>query len=173
MQACKPKPGLDWTPEFFSLEQSHTIAALVDHLLPKTNTPGALELGVDRFVDLMLRQQYGAEDQKKFLSGLTDFEADCLQANGHNFSSCSAAEKNTLLQKYEAASAPIPPNVWGGQIGEFAEPHFYRKLKALTLLGYFSSEEIGEEVLNYDPIPGRWNGCIPLSEVKNGYSWAL
>jgi hypothetical protein len=50
------------------------------------------------------------------------------------------------------------------------EKTFFHLVKELTLLGYFTSEPIGKNVLHYDPIPGRFDGCIPLAEVGN-VSW--
>jgi hypothetical protein len=50
------------------------------------------------------------------------------------------------------------------------EKTFFHQIRELTLVGYFTSEPIGKEVLHYDPIPGRFQGCIPLSEVGNK-SW--
>ncbi|MEM8909460.1 MAG: gluconate 2-dehydrogenase subunit 3 family protein [Bacteroidota bacterium] len=48
---------------------------------------------------------------------------------------------------------------------------FYRTLKELTLLGYFASEEVGENILKYDPIPGSYSGCVPLADI--GIAWSL
>ena len=45
--------------------------------------------------------------------------------------------------------------------------HFLR-VRELTIVGYFTSETVGKTVLHYDPIPGRYDGCIPLAEVVLG-----
>jgi len=50
---------------------------------------------------------------------------------------------------------------------------FLISVRRYTLLGYFSSEKVGEEVLNYDPIPGQQLGCIPLKDVPNGRTWSF
>jgi hypothetical protein len=50
------------------------------------------------------------------------------------------------------------------------EKTFFHLIKELTLLGYFTAEPVGKNVLHYDPIPGRYQGCIPISEVGN-VSW--
>ena len=56
------------------------------------------------------------------------------------------------------------------QASQNKEKTFFHQIKELTLLGYFTSEPVGKNVLHYDPIPGRYDGCIPLSEVGNK-SW--
>jgi len=38
------------------------------------------------------------------------------------------------------------------------------------LFGYYTSEKVGEEILSYDPVPGVFQGCIPLSDVGNAWS---
>ena len=51
-------------------------------------------------------------------------------------------------------------------------PFFFR-MKELTFAGYFLSEEIGENILNYQPIPVDYQGCIPIEEAGNGLVWSL
>jgi hypothetical protein len=41
------------------------------------------------------------------------------------------------------------------------------QIKELTVIGYFTSELVGKSVLKYDPVPGRFDPCIPLAEVGN------
>lgn len=50
---------------------------------------------------------------------------------------------------------------------------FYIRFKQLVLSGYFSSKLIGMDVTNYDPVPGVYQGCIPLSDVPKGRIWSL
>ena len=40
-------------------------------------------------------------------------------------------------------------------------------VQELVITGYFTSEQVGKTVLHYDPIPGRYDACIPISEVGN------
>ena len=57
-------------------------------------------------------------------------------------------------------------------MGEQPPVGFYRSLKSMVLWGYLSSEQIGTEVLVYDPVPGEYDGDYPLSET-GGRSWSL
>jgi len=47
---------------------------------------------------------------------------------------------------------------------------FLMKIRYYTLFGYYTSEKVGEEILSYDPVPGVFQGCIPLSDVGNAWS---
>lgn len=170
LNGCKADPSLNWQPQFFTPIQAMTIGDIADIILPKTNTPGAKDLLVDRFIDGLMKTYFSEEDQKAFLAGLEAFETDCKKSYGKPFSKCQPAQQTEILIRYDKQSAPVPPTVWGGQIGTFETPPFYRKLKELILLGYFTSEQVGEHILSYDPIPGHFSGCISVSEVGNAWS---
>ncbi|MFB3104238.1 MAG: gluconate 2-dehydrogenase subunit 3 family protein, partial [Pseudomonadales bacterium] len=47
---------------------------------------------------------------------------------------------------------------------------FLLSVRQNTLFGYFTSEKVGKEVLNYDPIPDRYDGCVPLADIGNGWT---
>ena len=46
-------------------------------------------------------------------------------------------------------------------------------IRWLTFESYFASEQIGENVLNYVDVPGKWVGQYPMSEVPKGRAWSL
>jgi hypothetical protein len=43
----------------------------------------------------------------------------------------------------------------------------------MSIWAYKTSQKIGEEVLAYDPIPGKLQGCISLEEATGGKVWSL
>ncbi|HEX5171583.1 MAG TPA: gluconate 2-dehydrogenase subunit 3 family protein, partial [Cyclobacteriaceae bacterium] len=47
---------------------------------------------------------------------------------------------------------------------------FILTVKELTLLGFFTSEVGATQVLQYDPVPEAYKGCLSLEEV--GKTWA-
>ncbi len=49
---------------------------------------------------------------------------------------------------------------------------FFSMAKGLIVTGYMLSEEVGTKHLAYDPIPGNYDGCIPL-EQNGGLNWSL
>ena len=55
----------------------------------------------------------------------------------------------------------------------FEEPGvpFFRLMKELTLLGYFTSEQGAQQALVYVPVPGRYDGCIDLKPGQK--AWAM
>jgi hypothetical protein len=48
--------------------------------------------------------------------------------------------------------------------------HYFRMMKELTLLGYFTSEIGATKALRYIESPGRYDACIPYK--KGDKAWA-
>lgn len=169
---CRVDPRLDWVPRLLTPQQALTVAAMADHLLPPTATPGAADLQVERFIDAALHDYGSDSDQLRFIEGLGEFDAACQTMFEKTFIALTKDERDGIFRHYEQLSPPIAPNIWGGQITDVVEPPvFYRQFKQLALVGYFNSEKVGEELLAYDPIPGRFDPCIPVSSV--GKVWSL
>lgn len=163
MQSCKEQNRLSWKPLFFTDEQALNVSAMVDTILPKTDTLGALELNVDMFVDLMFEKTLSPEDKEHVLKGYASFESLCQELYGTSFYKMNTDEKAATLTKLGEQTNHFVPRVWGSKL-EIQEPvDFYRWLKSFTLTGYFTSEEIGKNHLRFDPIPGGYNGCLPYN----------
>ncbi|PCJ93198.1 MAG: multidrug ABC transporter permease [Flavobacteriaceae bacterium] len=163
MQSCTEQNRLSWEPVFFDAEQAQNVSAMVDMILPKTDTPGALELHVDMFVDLMFEKTLSPEDKEHVMTGYARFVAICDEMYGTVFYKMNTTEKTAVLTKLGEETNHFVPRVWGSKL-EVQEPlDFYRRLKSFTLTGYFTSEEIGKNVLRFDPIPGGYNGCLPYN----------
>ena len=171
LQSCQSNPALDWKPAILNTDQAQLVSALVDTLLPKTETPGALELKVDQFIDLVIANIFDETGQQGMLAQLDAFNAKCQQEKGNLFADLSDEDRAEVLRKEERESPKYNGKIWGTAVGEQAPVGFYRSFKSLALWGYFSSETIGKEVLSYDPIPGMYQGCIPLEDVGN--TWSL
>tara|TARA_R110002049_G_scaffold308754_1_gene513873 strand:- start:10569 stop:11003 length:435 start_codon:yes stop_codon:yes gene_type:complete len=58
-----------WSPLFLSEDEKHTVTHLVDIILPATNTPGALDVNVPQFLDLMYHDIEKESNQKLFKDG--------------------------------------------------------------------------------------------------------
>lgn len=171
MQSCKSEPRIDWKPEFFDTNEAMCISSLVDTILPKTDTPGALDVKVDMFLDKIFAQTYDESSQQKLRSEIAKFNADCNASHGADFVDLSADDKVAVLKSAEASGGKFSGTVWGGPVGKQEEIGFYRSIKSMAIWAYMSSEEVGKNVLNYDPIPAAFNACIPLAEVGN--KWTL
>jgi len=166
LYGCKTRPDLTYKPVFFNKDQALLISEASEIIIPKTDTPGAIEVGVPNFIDTLIKDCYKEEDQKKFLDDLNEFDQNAIKVFGNRFIEGSPEQQLDYLKKVhdEAVNA------------KKADPKtpqpFILKLKELTMLGYFISEPGATQVLQYIPVPGSYKGCIPLKEAGNGKAWA-
>ncbi len=166
LNGCKSAPDLNYKPVFFTEEQARLVSELAEIILPKTDTPGAKEVGVPNFIDKMLNECYKKEDQERFLTGLTAFDEEAKKTFGDSFIYCKPEDQLAIVKKAnEAAVKDKKENP------KEKRPFFYMA-KELTMLGYFSTETGATKVLQYEAVPGAYKGCIPLSEAGNGKTWA-
>jgi gluconate 2-dehydrogenase gamma chain len=164
VQGCKASPELTYKPVFFSDTQAMTISELAETIIPKTDTPGAKEVGVPSFIDSMLKDVYAKADQDRFMKGLSDFEEGAKKEYGDSFAALKPEQQMEWLKKVH------DPAIEASKKGDVKDRPFILMMKELTLLGFFTSEPGATVVLQYNPVPGAYHGCLPLAEV--GKTWA-
>ena len=170
LQSCQTQERLDWQPKFFSEKEARTVSKLVDLLLPTTDTPGALDVKVDIFMDKFFAEAVDESGQLQTREAISAFNDQCKAQHGKDFPSLEGSLQQQVMRLAEN-SHKFNPGVWGTAVGEQQPISFYRSIKSMALWAYMSSEEVGKNVLNYDPIPQEYLGCIPLDEVGN--RWTL
>ncbi|MEM9329370.1 MAG: gluconate 2-dehydrogenase subunit 3 family protein [Bacteroidota bacterium] len=172
LQSCQEVDRLAWQPVFLTEPRARFLSAFVDTLLPTTQTPGGLDVKVDIFIDRIFGEIQDEDGQNGANSGLDKLNELAMSTKGQTLSELSKAARTEVFRTFESEDkGRFQPGVWGTSVGEGQPPGFYRSLKSMALWGYFSSQEIGKEVLNYDPIPGVYQGCISLEEV--GRLWSF
>jgi hypothetical protein len=136
---------------YLTSAQADIVSAVVERILPRTDTPGARDVGVPAFIDLLYGEFMTDTERELLIAGLADLDKRAKAAGGA-FATLSPERQDALL--HEVAKAE-----------EGREQGFFRVIRSATVLGYFTSEEVGRNVLNYDPVPGRYDGCVPIDEV--------
>lgn len=134
-------------------EQEAMLAELADVIIPTTTTPGAKAAGVEKFIVRVMRDTYPKADQEKFYAGLTQLNTDSLKSFGKSFVELNNAQKIEAVKALTTSNKP-----------------FFMQMKALTVTGYFTSEIGATQALDYVPIPGRFEGCIPLKAGQKAYA---
>jgi PBP1b-binding outer membrane lipoprotein LpoB len=151
--------------EVLDAQQVSFLNEVGETILPATKTPGAKAANVGGFMAVMVRDCYKPEEQKIFLNGLTQLDEAAKKSGGKDFLALNAAQRTTLLtaldtemKQYEKAKTPEQPN------------HYFRMVKELTLLGFFTSEVGATKALRYMPVPGKYDGNVPYK--KGDRAWA-
>ncbi len=164
VSSCKVDSTPTWVPDFLTQEQVDLVAEIAERIIPKTDTPGAKEAMVHRFIDANVRDNFTIEQQGMFAEALKIFDVKAQESHQKNFVSITDDEKDGILKALHQESIAYAESNPG-------EPHVFPVMKDMTSFGYFTSEVGATQFLKFDPIPGEFIGCVPLSEV--GGTWAL
>ena len=170
LQGCQQESRQGWSPVFLNADHSQLISSLVNTILPKTDTPGGLDVKADMFIDAVFAKTLNESEQAQKVDEMNAFNEACKSKFGSLFHELTEAQKVEWLTEQEANSPKFNGQFWGGAAGEQKPVGFYRSLKSLMLWAYFSSEEVGKNVTVYEPIPGSYEGCIPFEEVGKIYT---
>ncbi len=127
-----------WQPRVFDAHQNDTVVALTELIIPATDTPGAKQAQVNRFIDLMLSES-SPDVRRTFLQGLAWLDGYALRQRGEPFVRCSAAQQAELLRSLDPAANP-PAELHTGVA-------FFQDIKRRTAAGYYTSK-IGYDELN-------------------------
>ncbi|HET9448599.1 MAG TPA: gluconate 2-dehydrogenase subunit 3 family protein [Steroidobacteraceae bacterium] len=174
LNGCSPKPGASWQPLFLSKEEGAVVEAVADLIVPRTDTPGAREVGVPAFIDVILKDVYPSEDQARFVSGLKDFDSEAQRAHGKAFLKLQPAQQLSFLQEQHDAAVAAEKAQDAAKdvpVSQRKRP-FVLMMKELTLLGFFTSQVGATKVLQYEAVPGGFKPCVPVAEAGNGRTWA-
>jgi len=172
LNGCKANPELPFKPEFLTMDQAQLVTALCDIIMPKTDTPGAVEAGVPQFIDDMVLSVYTQADKERIAKGLSAFDEESKTDFGDTFAAAKREDQIALVKKHHdalAGKAGDSSAGWWRASGGGEKP-FMVEMKELILLGFFTSQPGATEVLQYNMAPGPYKGCLPLAEV--GKAWA-
>ena len=155
-----------WAPRALTPAQLEQVAAIAERIIPTTDTPGARAAGVHRFIDVMLAEYYDGAERAQFVAGLAEVDSRAREAHGRSFVRCSAARQTALL-------AHLDGEAFGAdrRTDASAAQAFFRRMKELTVLGYYTSQPGATKELRYERVPGRYDGCVPLARV--GRAWSV
>ena len=143
---------------------------IAETILPETNTPGAKAARTGAFMALMVTDAYTPRYQQIFRDGMRQMDEACQREHGVSFIQARPEQRVALLQRLDAerqaeldaldalqrSRAPAPPP----QAAD-APVHYFRLMKELALVGYFTSEIGYRQAMRYIETPGRYDPCAP------------
>ncbi|MPR36017.1 gluconate 2-dehydrogenase subunit 3 family protein [Salmonirosea aquatica] len=137
---------------FLTPAEDTLLAEVVETIIPATDTPGAKELGVHRFVQKMLDDCYDQKAQESFKAGLAALDGFSQQIFKKPFAEGTAPQRIYILEGTELSDDP-------------AKKAFFGMVKNLTIQGYMNSEYVMTNLTHYEMIPGRFHGCVPVEKA--------
>ena len=135
-----------YNPVYFSKTEFSLLSSIVDFFIPKTETPGACEMKVPQFIDIIISETYNNESKNNFSNKLKllieDFKSNYIDLSNYN------SMKSKLVNDFNNKT----------------HQEIYNQIRDLTVWGFKTSKEIALNVLNYNPTPGYQLGCINIKE---------
>ncbi len=157
--------------DYFTPEQRKIIAAMSEVVIPRTETPGAIDAGVPRYIELMVADWMEEGERDIFDTGLRDVETRIPREYGKPFHELAASQQLAIMEDLESAASDSSWYDFANVQREFiSDAPFICQLKELTIYGFFTSEAGSKQVLRYDPMPMEFDGEYPLS--KEDSTWA-
>jgi hypothetical protein len=154
-----PEPARAMTPDhLFNRNDVAMLDEIAETILPETDTPGAKAAGVGPFIALMVVDSYNDAEQRIFREGLRTIGERCRAAHGDDFMAVSVAARTALLNELDAEQ-----HAYMASKAEDEPAHFFRMMKELTVLGYFTSEIGYTQAMRFAETPGRYDPCAPLA----------
>ncbi len=142
-----PRPGI-YAPQFFTAPEFAVVTRLTELIIPSDDTPGAREAGVHEFVDFMVA--HDSEQQARIRAGIAWLENRCRHEYRRPFLELTEAQQTSLLEPLAYKSRY--------QEGEELGQEFFRRVRDLTVMGFYSSE-IGYRELDNPAL--RYYGASP------------
>lgn len=175
---------------FFDAEEATFIAKTVDIIIPPTdNIPGATDVGVPEFIDQYMDEVVSKKEQKltkNYLSNIitnlkeeigkeevASFTADDIEPIIDESLNKSPEEEKYIMEEVNTYIQAVNNGKKHVLINDVAAYAFLTNLRQLTIWSFKNSREIGEDVLAYDTVPGRQEGCISVQQATGGRAWSL
>jgi hypothetical protein len=142
--------------------------ALLDEIgetiIPATDSPGAKAAGVGPFMAATAKDCYDDAAYASFRSGIEQIDKASRKRNGKSFMESTPAERTALLNDLDREQ-----RTHSREKSRTDPPHYFRLMKELTLVGYFTSEIGCTKALRYVESPGSYDGNLPYKKGDRAF----
>ncbi|HVW97271.1 MAG TPA: gluconate 2-dehydrogenase subunit 3 family protein [Mucilaginibacter sp.] len=177
------KSGTAKVADLFAADNVTLLNEVADTILPTTSSPGAKAANVGHFMAVMVQDCYTTDDQKVFMDGISKLDDASQKKFSNKFMALTPQQRTELLtdldkeqkeytdKKNKDAAADMEKHKDEKDYEPAPVPnHYFRMMKELTLLGYFTSEIGATKALRYIAVPGHYDGDVPYK--KGDRAWA-
>lgn len=144
-----------WSPasldhfRYLSTGEEEFLEAITDTIIPKTDTPGAKELGVHHLIQKIIKDCYEESAQEAIRSGMMLTDAVSIGDYGDGFTRLNPAQRLEVLKKMSSSEYQD-------------QKSFISSIKRLTIDGYMRSEYVMTNITKFEFAPNRYYGCVPV-----------
>lgn len=135
-----------------SVAQGALVTRVADMVIPRTDTPGAIDVNVPALIDLLLTEWFDAEESRTLLRNLDAIDVAARELGAASFVALAPTAQVALLTDLDARRSEKD----GAAAG-------FRELKSLTVFGYFTSKRVSTEILQTRMHFSRYQGDAPVN----------
>lgn len=144
------RPGS--SPRFYTSSEYALVSRISDLIIPRTETPGAVDANVPGYMDGLMNDWASSETKNAHRTALRQIKVELdSRANG-NFLAASDAAAEQALAAFDAAA-----------FNEDGDATGYKRMKGYVTQSYFATEDGATEELKWVAIPGRWDPSVDIS----------
>lgn len=141
-----------------SAAQAAFLDVVSEQIIPRTNTPGASDVGVVGYIDQLLEGFMTSEARARFIEGVAALMRQAQRELQTEFVKASPLAQHRFLARLDATA-----------FAASAQESFFRELKRLVVSGYCTSEPGATQVLEYLPVPGGFKPSIAVTAATRNY----
>ncbi len=189
LQSCKNDRSYDWEPVFLSDSNGFALKQIMETIIPGTDTPGADDLNLAQFIDSYFDEVASEDHQKEFQRTADAFSSAFRNRFDKDQGDGTPEEYKEIVERYLVGTTPEEREAYEQRETASQDPmdkgpdldidtdagafSYLKNVRELAIWAWKTSEEIGEEVLWYDPIPGIYIPCGDVNELGEGKAMSL
>jgi hypothetical protein len=158
----------------FTAEDIAFLDEVAETILPETDTPGAKAAKTGAFMALMVTESYSPRDRKVFREGMIELDESSRKSHGVSFMAATPQQRLAVIEIADRRSQEFTFNAIKKAEAFLTHQrkaaHYFRMMKELALLGYFTSEIGCTQAQHYVDTPGRFDPCVPYEPGEK--AWA-
>jgi len=173
LQSCTSNTET-WVPNYLTSDEKTIVTKLADIMIPKTaTTPSASEVNVPQFIDNYILEVLETKDQEMTRAAFNKIITLLKRDTESNIDDVTLEQYKSLLDEHMFLSKEVDPEREANpEALSMTSSELLNQLKWMTIYGYKNSEEVGENILAYDPVPAAYY-CGDLQELTGGKSYSL
>lgn len=146
-----------WKPSALDEHQNQTLIELSDLIIPATDTPGAKDALVNRYIDKFLAAG-PQKELERMLDGLASLDGYAIRTHGRPFTGCTKEQRIAILTALDAGKEP----------GIEPAHQFFQQIKSWVARVYYNTKAGYDELNKGGRIPSTLGCQHPGHHASNG-----
>ena len=136
---------------FYTSDEYALVIRISDLIIPRTETPGAVDANVPGYIDGLMADWANNETKNAHRTALRQIKVELDQRAGGNFLDASDSAAEQSLVSFDAAA-----------FAEDGDTSGYKRVKGYVSQSYFATEDGATEELKWVAFPGRWDPSVEI-----------